>query len=492
MAATVLVVDDDATCLMRCRAALEAADIPVACATSAEDALAWFGGDPDFRRDCALVLCDYLMPGRNGLSLFCELRGRRPDLSGILLTGHASLPVAVEALNRGFSQVLTKPVESVGLVEAVELTLREQRVRRENARLSAITHLYDALRSLTRLTDSGELAQAIVELAVAETTADAASLMLLEPTRRVLRLAAGVGLDPRRVGHTEVALGEPIAGWVLERGVSLELAAGRPIPALIRAAMNRQALQAGVVVPLVPAGQPLGVLSVSWRVGTAGFGPGDVELVGVLAADAAHLLQRAGHQQERLRDERVSTIGRLASSIIHDLRTPVTVIRGAAELLAELDPAWSGPLARIASQAGDLDHMCELLLSFARETESHAGETYTVAELLAGLPGDRRRLHVDLADDAAEVILCGWRSELARVLGDVATGAPTATHLTIRRQSPGICMDLGLPGEPDDNFEVSLILLSHVVERMGGAVVALSEPARHGVRVSLPQFAAAA
>lgn len=485
-AAAVLVVDDDATCRQRCRSALEAAQIPVRCAASAEAALDCFASDPKLHGTCGLVVCDYLMPGRDGLSLFCELRGQRPDLSGILLTGNASLSIAVEALNRGFSQVLSKPVDAVSLVEAVELALRERRIRRENERLRALSHLYGALRSLTALTDADEVAQRIVALARDETTADTASLMVLEPERRVLRLAAGIGLEQDLVGRSEVPLGEPIAGWVLERGVTLELAAGRPIPGVIRTAMRRRGVQAAVVVPLLPAGRKLGVLSVSWLVGTAGFGAGDVELISVLAADAAHLLQRAQHQAQRLRHERVATIGRLASSIIHDLRSPVTVIRGAAELLADLDPRCAPPMAQIAAQAGDLDQMCELLLSFARASDDLAREPFRVAELLEEVATHAPATMLEASPEAQTLELAGACGELARVLGNVLRCAPEPAGLTVTREPEGAALHLTSPAQPDDIFEVGMILLLNVVERMGGIAIPLRQGATAGWRILLP------
>ena len=45
-------------------------------------------------------------------------------------------------------------------------------------------------------------------------------------------------------------------------------------------------------------------------------------------------------RQELIRQERISTIGRLSSSIVHDLRNPLAAVYGGAEMLvdAELTP----------------------------------------------------------------------------------------------------------------------------------------------------------
>jgi nitrogen fixation/metabolism regulation signal transduction histidine kinase len=52
-------------------------------------------------------------------------------------------------------------------------------------------------------------------------------------------------------------------------------------------------------------------------------------------------------RQELIRQERISTIGRLSSSIVHDLRNPLAAVYGGSEMLvdAELTPAQVKRLA---------------------------------------------------------------------------------------------------------------------------------------------------
>ncbi|MEZ5352876.1 MAG: histidine kinase dimerization/phospho-acceptor domain-containing protein [Bryobacteraceae bacterium] len=42
-------------------------------------------------------------------------------------------------------------------------------------------------------------------------------------------------------------------------------------------------------------------------------------------------------RQELIRQERISTIGRMASSIVHDLRNPLAAIYGGAEMMVDTD-----------------------------------------------------------------------------------------------------------------------------------------------------------
>jgi len=75
------------------------------------------------------------MPGMDGIELMHELRSRHTDLPVVLLTGHGSIPSAIEAIQAGAYHYLQKPCE----VDEVEITLRnavrQQRLQTENSRL---------------------------------------------------------------------------------------------------------------------------------------------------------------------------------------------------------------------------------------------------------------------------------------------------------------------------------------------------------------------
>ncbi|NUQ01491.1 MAG: response regulator, partial [Armatimonadetes bacterium] len=385
---TVLVVDDDEHCRQQCRTALEQAGYQVATARSADDALAACNLNPSLRQGCDLALVDYVMPGCDGFATFRRLKAVQPDLAGILLTGHTSLNVAIDALNLGFGQVVAKPIAPPDLVEAVQAALAERKTVLENARLRALTRLYDSLNQLATLVDPEELYRCIIDLAVAETSAHRVSLMLLDERCQWLRVVAATGLDRELASTARQRLGDPVSGWVLSHGVVLELGPDRPVPGPVRAALRRPEVTAAVCLPLYAAGEPLGVLNLSRLESQGGFQPGDLEITSVLAADAALTIQRLNLMQARARRERVATVGRLASTIIHDLRGPVTIIGGAAEMLADTNETAAEPLATIRDGVNELERMCRQLLSFARDSTTAVIEEFALAPFLEQVLAD--------------------------------------------------------------------------------------------------------
>jgi two-component system response regulator AtoC len=103
---TVLLVDDDPAVSKVLSALLGQEGIETAEARSGADALAWLE-----RRPADAVLTDLRMPGVDGMQLLDRIMARWPEVPVIMLTAHATVPLAVEAMKRGASEFLQKPFE---------------------------------------------------------------------------------------------------------------------------------------------------------------------------------------------------------------------------------------------------------------------------------------------------------------------------------------------------------------------------------------------
>lgn len=84
-----------------------------------------------------VVVTDLQMPNRNGLELVTAVRMHHPGVPVILMTGHGSEDLAVEALQRGAANYVPKPQLKERLLESVEEALAMARADRTYERLIA-------------------------------------------------------------------------------------------------------------------------------------------------------------------------------------------------------------------------------------------------------------------------------------------------------------------------------------------------------------------
>lgn len=111
---TVALIDDDAAVLHSMRLLIESRDIPVSCYESAE---AFLEDLPEAKPSC--VVADVRMPGMTGLELQRELKYRNHEAPLILISGHADVSMAVEALKQGAFDFFEKPYDGERLATSV-------------------------------------------------------------------------------------------------------------------------------------------------------------------------------------------------------------------------------------------------------------------------------------------------------------------------------------------------------------------------------------
>lgn len=95
-----------------------------------------------------LLLTDIKMDQLDGMELLRQAKARQPDLSVILLTGHATVSSAVAALRHGAYDYLLKPVRNEDLVTAVAAGLAERARQQRRDQLERIAaQMRDAMQS---------------------------------------------------------------------------------------------------------------------------------------------------------------------------------------------------------------------------------------------------------------------------------------------------------------------------------------------------------
>ena len=126
----ILLIDDEAIALSNLSHVLEREGYAVTACRDGESGLAAMQST---RFD--LVLTDLRMPGIDGMDVLRHIRESTPDVPVIMITGHATLDSAVEAMKAGAHHYIAKPFRLDEAREVVRSALELGRIKRENTQL---------------------------------------------------------------------------------------------------------------------------------------------------------------------------------------------------------------------------------------------------------------------------------------------------------------------------------------------------------------------
>ena len=165
MSRSILLVDDDVEVLNVLSRFFERENWQVARAAEARTCAELYERDhPD------VVVLDLDLPGLSGLKLLEVLRTRDPDATVIMLTGHGDIATAVEAMQLGAENFLTKPVELAHMKAAAERAYEKVELRRRNRFWAEQQSGNADLAALGRSAKMREIARQIELLAQSDTT----------------------------------------------------------------------------------------------------------------------------------------------------------------------------------------------------------------------------------------------------------------------------------------------------------------------------------
>lgn len=144
--AVVHIVDDDAAVRDSIAFSLGTADLNT---RTFESAIALLEALPGIEPGC--IITDVRMPEMNGIELVRRLKQLHAPHPVIMITGHADVPLAIEAMKAGVVDFLEKPFEDDALLDAVRraLDLRAES-EQQDASLAAVQKRLDTLSTRER------------------------------------------------------------------------------------------------------------------------------------------------------------------------------------------------------------------------------------------------------------------------------------------------------------------------------------------------------
>lgn len=484
----VLIVDDDAAILEVLQMRLAAMGFDVAATTEPRRALELAEAD---RFDLALL--DLRMEPMDGIQLMQGLHRVQPRLPVLIMTAHGTIETAVEAVQRGAFDYLTKPFVRDELRAKIRRALAARRWARDRERLLAVGETLASSGVMERILDA--VAQAAVETTEAER-----SVVFQSVHGRLIPMASA---------------GSPPPSWQLLEAVAAE-AMQKGVPVTRPGGDGRVVVAAPLVVQRGPAGAL--VVETPPRVEPT---EDDLELLALFSSQAAVAIRNT-LELERLRSGALAALGRMATQVAHELKNPLAGLRLYARHLEQRLERTGEPegLELARKITATVDHLAAVvaeITAFGRPPELHPAPTplgglldECLALARARVPGEG--IEVVRAYDPAcpapvvdarelrkaflNLIVNGLEALEGRGRLTVATAwTPGDPAVTVTIEDTGVGMseetlrrafDLFFTTKPEGTG-LGMAIARSVIDRHGGELAVESAPGRGTrVRVRLP------
>lgn len=277
-----------------------------------------------------------------------------------------------------------------------------------------------------------------------------------------------------------------------------------------------------LAVPLEGESSPLGAIGLFSHEEGGSFDEADVSLLRLVSANVSTAVRLFNANRTRERSQRLTSIGRLLSQVIHDFKSPMTVISGYTQLMADADDRQvrAEYTEEILRQFDMLSAMQREVLEFARGEKSVFVRKVYLNKFFSDV---RRQLALETTGMPIELnfqvdtklVARFDEGRLARVIHNLSRNAVEAMGerggvLTIAARMDG--QDLlisvgdtgpGIPaaieGQLFQSFVtmgkaggtgLGLAIVKKIVEEHGGTVEVHSSPAGATFELRLPQQAA--
>ena len=252
-----------------------------------------------------------------------------------------------------------------------ELSRARRDLERRQRELNA---LYEVEKELSAALDLGDLLSRILAQAITVLGGGAGSIALVEADG-ALRFSTVQGPAAPRLIERTLPHGTGLLGWSIAHRTPLVIddPSHDPRHAADVAAEAGVRPQHLLVAPIIDGDDAIGGIEIidQRRAARDGDGPwsdDDLKLLVLIAAQAASAIGLARRRSEQSNRDRLASIGRMLAGLLHDLKTPMTIISGYSQLMAACDeaPQRDKYVEQIQRQFDLMAGMTREVLAFAR------------------------------------------------------------------------------------------------------------------------------
>jgi signal transduction histidine kinase len=277
-------------------------------------------------------------------------------------------------------------------------------------RQQELLSLYEVGKEIVSILHLDQLLESILDRATVLVGAERGFLVLYDAKRDSFKVAAARQFAQGEVDSTQIEISHGVIRRVLSSRAPVVTTNAQEDPRFRTShSIVTYQIRSVLATPLEAKEELIGAIYLDTRLSSRLFGESDLALLSAMANQAAVAIQLARlyenlqtrnrelqaalrelqeAQDELIRAERLSLVGRTASTIIHDLKNPMTTIKGYAALLGrkDIDPETRQQFSKIITHAVDtFVEMTQEILDYARGSGTLQPEEVMVDEYIQDL-----------------------------------------------------------------------------------------------------------
>jgi signal transduction histidine kinase len=338
------------------------------------------------------------------------------------------------------------------------------------ARTNELNMLYEFEREMSTALDLPSLLARLLHRAMQVVESEAGSIALVESQNgtRQLRFLTTAGSASRKFLHKVIGLDVGVIGWVAQKGegvISNDLASDERHATFLEHEQVEVGAKNLICAPLVDGDEVLGAIELLDKFDETDYTEGDLRVLTLIAGQASRAIQFHRSKQEVEEQNRLAGIGQMVAGVLHDLKTPMTIISGYAQLMADSDEATQRTqyVEQILTQFDLLNGMTREVLAFARGESTvlirkvylHRYLDQVGEQLRYAFTGRNLRLEMDIGYDGVAFFdqqsMLRLIHNLARNAADAMRGKSGVFSIATSVEEDTLCFafsDNG-PGIPD-------------------------------------------
>ena len=336
------------------------------------------------------------------------------------------------------------------------------------ARTNELNVLFEIEKGLSAASELSTILELLLHRAMGVVEARSGAIALVDDEGNGLRFLACVGPKAGHLLHRKQELRKGLLGWCCQRREPLVLSQPAVDARHVGVFSDSSGAPAEELLctVLIDGDDVLGGIQLADKNRGQAFSQADLRMATLIAGQASRAIKVLRRVKKENEQERLAGIGQMVAGVLHDLKTPMTIISGYAQLMAQMDDAKEREsyVEQILQQFDLLSGMTREVMAFARGESTvlirkvylHKYLDQVAEQLRNAFMGRNVRLEMDTRFDGAAFFdqqsMLRLIHNLARNAADAMRGKPGLFTISTYVDDEALCLDFSDngPGIPEE------------------------------------------